>query len=152
MTALEKITEFIKSYPGAEILQDFHIDYTDQIPANGGTYPSGLVEVSRKTDLCGNTTVTNQYNFGLYCVFEKAPGDDTGAAVNADWLLDFQEWVQEQSVRGLAPVFGDVPRQEHITAQNGVLYDAEIEGLGTYMVQISVQFVKEFKTTNPWFL
>ncbi len=152
MTALEKITDFVKRYPGADILQDFHIDYTDQIPANGGIFPSGLTEVSRKSDIFGNTTVVNQYNFGLYYVFEKAPGDGTGAAGNADWLMDFQEWVQEQSVLGLAPVFGDVPRQERITAQNGVLYEAQDEGLATYMVQLSVQFVKLFQTTDPWFI
>ena len=152
MTALEKITAFVRSYPGADILQKFRIDYTDQIPANAGVFPSGLVEIDRKTDICGGATVTNQYNFGLYYVFEKAPGDDAGAAVNAGWLMDFQEWVQEQSARGLAPVFGDVPRQEKITAHNGVLYSAEDEGLATYMVQIAVQFIKKFPTTDPWFM
>lgn len=152
MTALEKITAFVRSYPKADILQTFQVDYTDQIPANGGIFPSGLEEVSRKTDLLGNVTVTNQYNFGLYYVFEKAPGDGTGAAVNAGWVMDFQEWVQEQSALGLAPVFGDVPRQEKLTAQNGVLYDAEDEGLATYMVQLSVQFIKIFPTTDPWFM
>ena len=151
MTALEQITEFVKSYPGADILRDFQVDFTDQIPANGGIFPSGLVEISRKTDLLGNTTITNQYNFGLYYVFEKAPGDDVGAAVNADWLMDFQEWVQERSALGEAPTFGDRPRQERIMAQNGVLYDAQDEGLATYMVQLSVQFVKIFPTTDPWF-
>ena len=151
MTALEQITEFVKSYPGADILRDFQVDFTDQIPANGGIFPSGLVEISRKTDLLGNTTITNQYNFGLYYVFEKAPGDDVGAAVNADWLMDFQEWVQERSALGEAPTFGDRPRQERVMAQNGVLYDAQDEGLATYMVQLSVQFVKIFPTTDPWF-
>lgn len=149
MTTLDKIRAFIKSYPGADILRDFRVDFTDQIPGletgEGSIFPSGLVEISRKTDILGNTTVTNQYNFGLYYVFLKAPGDDTGAACNADWLMDFQEWVQEQSVLGLAPVFGDDPRREKITAQNGVLFDATGEGLATYMVQLSVQFVKEFK-------
>lgn len=152
MTALERITAFVRSYPKADILQTFRVDFTDQIPANGGIFPSGLVEIGRKTDLLGNVTVTNQYNFGLYYVFEKAPGDDEGAAVNADWLMDFQEWVQAQSVRGLAPVFGDVPRQEQITAQHGVLYDAEDEGLATYMVQLTVRFIRKFPTTDPWFL
>ncbi|MDE6902019.1 MAG: hypothetical protein K2P22_04685 [Lachnospiraceae bacterium] len=152
MTALEKITDFIKSYPGADILREFQIDFTDQIPANGGIFPSGLVEVSRNVDLCGNAAVTNQYNFALYYVFEKAPGDSAGAAVNADWLMDFQEWVQAQSVLGKAPVFGDDPRKEKITAQNGVLYEAEAEGLAAYMVQVSVQFIKYFPTTDPWFM
>ncbi len=152
MTALEKITAFVRSYPGADILQDFQIDYTDQIPNNGGAFPSGLVEISRTKDLMGNVTVTDQYNFGLYYVFEKAPGDNEGAAVNADWLMDFQEWVQERSALGEAPVFGDIPRRERITAQNGVLYAAEDEGLATYMVQLSVQFVTYFPTTDPWFI
>ena len=152
MTALEKITAFVRSYPGADILQTFRVDYTDQIPANGGIFPSGLVEVSRKTDIFGTVTVTNQYNFGLYYVFEKAPGDGEGAAVNADWIMDFQEWVQERSVLGEVPVFGDNPRQERIKAQNGVLYAAGDEGLATYMVQLSVQFVKHFPTTDPWFI
>ena len=152
MTALEKIREFIGSYPGADILRDFQVDFTDQIPANGGIFPSGLVEVSRKKDLFGNVTVTNQYNFGLYFVFEKAPGDDEGAAVNADWLIGFQEWVQEQSAAGKAPVFGDLPQKERITAQNGVLYDVQEEGLAMYGVQLSVTFIKEFPTTDPWFM
>lgn len=151
MTALEKITGFVNSYPGADILQTFRVDYTDQIPANGGVFPSGLVEISRKTDIFGNTTVTNQYNFGLYYVFEKAPGDDVGAYINADWVMDFQDWVQERSVLGEAPVFGDGPQRERITAQNGVLYSAQDEGTATYMVQLSVQFVKYFKAANPWF-
>lgn len=152
MTALEKITNFIKSYPGADILRDFQVDYTDQIPSNGGIFPAGLAEVSRKTDLFGNTTVTNQYNFGLYYVFEKAPGDGEGAAGNAGWLMDFQAWVQAQSIAGRAPAFGDVPRQERITAQNGVLYEQEAEGLATYMVQLSVTFIKKFEVKNPWMI
>ncbi len=152
MTALEKITAFVRSYPGADILQTFRVDFTDQIPANGGIFPSGLVEISRKTDLLGNVTVTNQYNFGLYYVFEKAPGDDEGAAVNADWLMDFQEWVQERSILGEAPTFGDRPREERVTAQNGMMYAAEDEGLATYMAQLSVRFVKYFPTTDPWFI
>lgn len=150
MTALEKIQDFVKSYPGSDIFRDFHVDYTDQIPFNGGVFPSGLVEVSRKQDILGNTTVTNQYNFGLYYVFEKSPGDDVGAEVNANWVMDFQEWVQEQSVLCAAPIFGDEPRSETITAQNGVLYDADEEGTAMYMVQLSVQFIKKYEVKNEW--
>lgn len=150
MTALEKMRRFVESYPGAESFAGFKVDYTDQIPANAGIFPSGLVEIQRSTDILGNTTVANQYNFGLYCVFAKPPDDDAAATVNADWVMDFQEWVQEQSVMGLAPVFGDVPRSERIMAQNGVLYDADDEGLAIYNVQISVQFIKKFEVKNPW--
>ena len=147
MTALEKIREWIAGYPDFDILSAFRVDYTDQIPSNGGIFPSGLVEVSRTEDILGNVEVENQYNFGLYYVFPKSPGDDAGAAVNADWVMGFQEWVQEQSVRGKAPVFGDDPQREQAKAQNGVLYAADEEGTATYMVQLSFSFIKRFEVT-----
>lgn len=153
MTALEKIREFVGSYPGSDIFSQFQVDYTDQVPFNGGIFPSGLVEVERRPDILGNVAVTNQYNFALYYVFEKAPGDDIGAAENADWVMDFQEWVQRQSVTGKAPVFGDVPDKEKIIAQNGVMYSADEEGTAMYMVQLSVQFTKKYKEeNNPWLM
>lgn len=145
MTALERIRAWIASYPGYDILGTFQVDYTDRIPTSGGIFPSGLVEIRRTEDILGNTTVENQYNFGLYYVFLKAPGDDAGAQLNASWIMDFQMWVQEQSVRGKAPVFGDDPRSERIQAQNGVLYEADEEGTATYMVQLSVNFTKIYE-------
>lgn len=150
MTPLEKINKWLSTYPGHDILATFRVDYTDKIQVNGGVFPSGLVEVERRKDICGNISVTNQYNFGLYYVFTKAPGDDDGATFNADWIMDFQLWVQEQSVLGLAPIFGDVPEKERIIAQNGVLYEANDEGMATYMVQLSVQYIKFFEVSNIW--
>ena len=145
MTPLEKIRTWLKTFEDFDILEHFRVDYTDQVPANGGIFPSGLVEVDRRQDIFGSVTVTNQYNFGIYYVFEKAPADDAGATINADWVMDFQEWVQYQSVTGSAPVFGDVPQQEKIMAQNGVLLEANADGTATYMVQLSVQFIKKFE-------
>lgn len=150
MTALDKIRALIADYPGADILNQFRVDYVDQVPACGAVFPAGLTEVERRRDICGNVIAVNQYNFGLYCVFEKAPGDDVGATINAGWVMDFQEWVQAQSALGLAPVFGDDPRMESITAQNGVLYEAESEGTATYMVQLSVRFIKKYEVKNKW--
>ncbi len=150
MTPLEKLRNWIECYPGFDILSAFQVDYTDQVPNNGGVFPSGLLEIERRRDITGNVTVTNQYNFGLYYVFEKSPGDDAGASVNADWVMDFQEWVQKQSVTGKAPVFGDVPKDEKITAQNGVMFETDGEGTATYMVQLSVQFKKKYEVENKW--
>lgn len=141
MTELEKMKEWIRTFPGFDILSAFQVDYTDRIPANGGIFPAGLVEIRRREFLLGDVEVTNQQNFGIYYVFEKSPGDDIGAAVNADWLLDFQRWVQEQSVRGLAPKFGNTDtRNESVKAENGMLYESDEEGTATYMVQLSVQY------------
>lgn len=152
MTALEKVRKWLATYPEFDILGTFRVDHTDQIPANGGIFPSGLVEVERRKDIAGNVTITNQYNFGLYYVFDKAPGDDVGATINADWIMGFQEWAQEQSVTGQAPVFGDVPNEERIIAQNGVLYESDEEGTATYMVQLSVQFIKKYEVKNKWLM
>ncbi len=149
MTPLEKVLEWLKTYPkAAELLAEYHVDYTDHIPGNAGLYPSGLVEISRKTDVLGNTEVTNQYNFALYHVFTKAPDDDVGAAVNADWVMDFQEWVQTESIRGNAPTFGDDPYGEAMTAQNGALFDASEEGTAIYVVQLSAKFIKIYEVSE----
>ena len=151
MTALDKLRDWIKTFPGYDILADFQVDYTDQMTANsGGIFPSGLVEVGRSSDIMGTITVTNQYNFALYYTFLKSPGDDVGAAVNAGWVMEFQEWVQAQSITGKAPVFGDRPKNERIIAQNGTLYEFDAEGTALYAVQLSVQFVKIFEEENIW--
>lgn len=138
MTDLEKIKLWLGTYPGYDILSQFRVDFTDQVPANGGIFPNGLVEIERKENLLGDITISNQYNFALYYVFPKA--DDTGAMINADWIMDFQRWVQRQSVMGLVPRFGNTPDKEIAQAQNGVLYDAEEEGTAMYMVQLSIRF------------
>ena len=145
MTPLETMRAFVASYPDADILSTLAIDYTDQVPDMGGIFPQGLVEVSRVTDLLGNVTVTNQLNFALYTVLTKAPEDDVGATFNAEWVLDFQQWVQGQSVTHQAPTFGDEPWSESITAQNGEIYSTPTDGVAIYAVQISVMYTKRFR-------
>ena len=142
MTALEKIREWLATFPGNSRLRSLRVDYFSADPDNGNISPSGLVEISRTEDILGNVIVRNQYNFGLYYVFAKAPDDDKGATENADWLMEFQEWIQEQSIRKEAPTFGDEPKTEQIVAQNGTIYSADEEGAATYMVQLSVTFKK----------
>lgn len=147
MTALEKMQNFIKMYPGYDQLEQFNIDYTDAVPNAGGIMPGGLVELETKTDIFGNRTVHNQLNFAIYCRFAKDPGDDVSAGVNAEWVADFQQWVQEQSAMGNAPEFGDEPWAERITAQNGMIFEADEEGTAIYMVQIAVTYRKHYERT-----
>ena len=108
----------------------------------GSIAPAGMVEVSRHEDILGNVTVDNQYNFGLYYTFRKSPDDDIDATQNAEWLMDFQKWIQEQSVRRLVPAFGDVPKTEKVSAENGSIYDATEDGTAIYLVHLSVNFTK----------
>lgn len=145
-TDLQRLRDWLAAYPGYDILGNFRVDYTDQVAGGGGLYPQGLVEISRSEDILGNVTVRDQYNFGLYLALPKAPGDDLGAEINADWLMDFQRWVQEQSVRGLAPTFGNADlRAEMIKANSGALYDAGEEGMATYMVVLSAEFTTRYE-------
>ena len=144
-TALERMRAFVASFPYADILGVLAIDYADRVPDTAGLFPGGLAELRRRTDLLGNVEVESQYNFALYAVMSKAPGDDAGATLNAEWAMAFQEWVQEQSARGLAPTFGDEPRQERITAQDGAIYSADPEGTAVYAIQISARFTKRYE-------
>jgi hypothetical protein len=136
---IERMRAFVMSFDGGA-LSRLDIDYTDKVPNAGGLFPNGLVEISRSRDLLGNVTVTNQYNFALYTKLEKWQD----APDNAEWQMAFQEWVQEQSAKGLAPTFGDEPRREAIAAQNGQLYDSDEEGTALYVIQINATFVKNY--------
>lgn len=55
MTALEKVRAWLSTYPDFDILSAFQVDYTDQVPNNGGVYPSGMVEAERRRDILANT-------------------------------------------------------------------------------------------------
>lgn len=145
MSALAKVRAWLNTYPGISRLQGLRVDYYAPQPGDGSIDPSGLTEVSSTEDILGNKVVENQYNFGLYYVLEKSPGDDEGATENADWIMDFQEWVQEQSKRSLAPTFGDNPKAEQIRAQNGAIFAADEEGTAIYSVQLSINFIKIYE-------
>lgn len=146
MSDLEKLKHWLETYPGAQHLGQMQVDYTDRLPGCFGVFPAGLVEIGRKENLLGDITLQNQYNFALYLVMEKSPGDDLGASINADWVMDFQRWVQAQSAMHKAPTFGNVDTdKETLSAQNGALYDTDNEGLAMYMVSLQAQF----KTCYP---
>ena len=151
MTDLEKFQRWIRTYPGAANLTGLQVDYTDRLPGQFGIFPAGLTELSRTTDLLGNTTVQNQYNFALYVIFEKSPGDDIKAQINADWVMDFQRWVQTESVMHRAPIFGNIDqRKETMRAQSGTLYECDDEGLAMYVIQLSSVYKLYFKEENEW--
>ena len=138
MSPITKIQDWLNTYEGISRIRDLRIDYYSPQPDNGSIDPSGVQIISIKEDILGNKTVDQQYNFALYYVLAKEPGDDSGAEDNAAWLLDFQEWVNEQSLLGLAPTFGDDPKTEQIKAQNGSLTQATMDGVAIYMVQLSL--------------
>ena len=148
MSDLEKVRKWLLSFPQIGRISGLGVDYYSAQPNNGSIDPSGLVEISRKPDILGNVTVENQYNFALYFVLSKSPEDDEGATDNADWLLELQKWIQEQSIRRLVPTFGDDPSTETVRAQNGKVDSADEEGTGIYSVLLSINFTKIYKENN----
>ena len=139
MTDLEKLRQWVLSYPEWE--GALYLDHTDAAPGNGGLYPLGLEELSRREDVLGNRQVRCRYRFCLYRV-TAGQGDKTG---QAQWLLDLQQWIQQQCVTGNAPRFGDVPEQERIRAEKGKLRQVCQTGTGVYEVILTVDLVKYFE-------
>lgn len=145
MSDLEKLRSWLKTWKGTKRLQVLNVDYYETEPDNGSIDPSGLVEVSRTEDIVGNVTVENQLNFALYCSFAKSPDDNDVATQNAVWIMELQQWIQEQSIRKQTPVFGDIPDQETIKAQNGTVDSASPEGTALYKVLISINYFKKYE-------
>lgn len=148
MTDLARIREWISTFPQIDKLNGLKVDYCSTQLDNSSIAPAGQQEISRTEDILGNITVKNQYNFSLEFVFTKSPGDDVGATENADWVMEFQRWVQEQSIRKLVPTFGDMPDCETAKAQNGANTYADREGNGVYTVLLSINFTKYYEVSE----
>lgn len=142
MSDLEKIRIWLSTYSATEQLQSLVIDYYAP-QKDSSIRPAGLAELSRSENVLGKVTVENQYNFGLYYVLRS---DSTGETdPNAEWILGLQRWIQEQSVRRLAPTFGDEPEAERIYAHNGALYATNEDGTATYILQLTIHFTKYYE-------
>lgn len=137
MAALEKLVQWLKTFPLWEE-NALHIDYTGAVPGSSGLYPQGVEEVQRREDVLGNVTVKNRLHVTLYRVTHGQQDNRENSA----WLLQFQQWVQQQSALGLAPFFGDDPKQEKIRAEQGKLKSASQTGTGKYAVAITAEYVK----------
>ena len=112
VTELEKMRAFLLSYPAWEEGKLLYIDRCDG--GENGLFPEGVEEISRKRDVLGNTRVHCRLRFLLYRSAAQRAED-------AAWLLGFQKWLAEKSIRGEAPHFGDVPSEERLRAEKGQL-------------------------------
>ena len=66
MGKLDTIKDWLRSWSDFSEVSNWSIDYTDAVPLAAGILPSGIQEISRTTDILGNTTVTNQLNIALH--------------------------------------------------------------------------------------
>jgi hypothetical protein len=105
--------------------------------------PAGSAVIRQTRDILGGRTVYRQYNVVLYARGWTA--DDVVRLENTTFLDDFAQWVEEQQALGLAPVLGDDPQAEEITAQNGMLFTLDPNGqTGVYQLQVGAVYVKKY--------
>ena len=135
VTELEIMRAFLLSYPAWEEGKLLYIDRCDG--GENGLFPEGVEEISRKRDVLGNTRVSCRLRFMLYRSGTEQESD--GA-----WLLHFQKWLAEKSIRGEAPHFGDVPSEERLRAEKGQLQKSRGNG-SLYAVQLTAEFVKIYE-------
>jgi len=140
MEDIEKMRQWLQSFPRWGE-QPLYVDRTDAAPDNAGLFPAGLEELSRTRDVLGNVTVWCRYQFVLHRL--AAVGND--GTDNAQWLLDFQNWVREQSALGLAPTFGDEPARERMQARRGRRREGDQAGTGVYEVTLTAEFVRRLE-------
>lgn len=140
MDLIDKLREFVLSYPGWEAGKLLFLDYTDATPGNGGLFPEGITQVSFREDILGN----RQADMRLQVFFYRCGGEEEG---DAAWLLDFQNWVAEQSALGKTPQLGDIPQREQLRAEKGKL--SKIRGEGKlYSVVLTAEFTKTYEVNE----
>ena len=133
---LEQMRKWLQTFPQWEGVLQF--DYADGVPGNSGLYPRGITELSSREDVLGN----RKSRYSCAFILRRVAG---GSRENAQWLLDFQNWVMEQDRLGLAPKFGDEPRSERIRAFEGKLDTCHQVGSNLYTVQLTAEFTKLFE-------
>lgn len=133
---LDVMKNWLQTFPGWE--ETLQFDYADAVPGNAGLYPKGITELSRREDVLGN--VKTRYS----CAFTLRRAAGQGQE-NAQWLLDFQNWVAEQDRLGLAPKFGDEPGTERLRAFEGRLEGHKQVGSALYTVQLTAEFTKLYE-------
>ena len=138
MTDLEKLRQWLLTFPKWE--DTLQVEYTEAEPGSAGLFPLGLEEVSRREDVLGNVQVACRYRFSLYRRTTRQQ------ETNAQWLLEFQNWVQQQSVDGKTPRFGDVPEAEKMRAEKGTLQNHAITD--TFAVTLIAEFMKVYEVNE----
>lgn len=136
-TDMEKLKAWLSTCPYWE-----EVPQLDCIWAGNSVLPKGLEEISRQTDVLGNTTVGCRYQITL---FWQLPGQGNQEE-DTEKLLKFIQWIQFQSASGFAPQFGDVPARERIRTEKGGLTPGT--QTVTYTLTLIVDFIKIYEVNK----
>ncbi len=133
MTNIDKMRQWLMTFPQWE--GTLTVDALGPEPGCG-LFPGGIEELWRKQNLLGQVRVRCREHFTLRCLMTQ-PTDEA-----ASWLLNLQQWVQQQSAQGLAPTFGDDPATEQLTAQKGHLEKSAHPTLNAYCLPLTAEYTK----------
>lgn len=139
MDSLEQLRIWLSTCP--YLSGEIRFDTVGVTPGSMGLYSCGREETGRQEDVLGNVTTHCMHTFMLYMVCSPEP--QTGKT--ARQMIQVQDWVNQQSMEGNAPIFGDVPRQEKIWAERGKLHSVAKSGTWKYEMRLIVQFQKKFE-------
>lgn len=143
MTKIEKMRSFLSKCPYLKDFANGAIDWCGTEPGNFGIMPAGETVIERIEDILGNVTMRKQYNVSLYAM--QCTINDIIRIEACGFLENLTEWIDEQSALGLIPTFGDIPDEEYISAQNGMLFELSNNGMtGRYQIQIQATFIKQY--------
>ena len=137
MTELEALRAWLRTFPGWD--SRLEVDLCDSIPGCTGLFPKGLQELSRREDVLGQLTIRYRWSFTLR---RSAAGS---SEENARWLIELQKWAAQQSRLGLAPRFGDDPRQEQLRICEGSLVSRQQAGSIGYTALLTADFTKIYR-------
>lgn len=141
MTELMRMRQWLLTYPRWDAGGLLFIDYTDGVPGGSGLFPTGYQELGRRTDVLGNRRIDGALHFALYRIV-RTPEDQEA---NAQWLMEFQQWVRKESAEGRAPHFGDDPAREQLRAEQGRYLRRADAQSGIYAVEITAEFTKYYE-------
>lgn len=140
MTPLIKIKAWLETCPCFPEGFTLQLDCLDAVPGSKGLYAQGVEEISRREDVLGNVTVVNRMTFLFYLVSCRGM-----EAQDREALWQFRNWVQQQSLSGLAPRFGNVPREERIAVEKENLNSVSQNGTKKYAVTVTAQFTEKLE-------
>lgn len=140
LTPLNKMKAWLQTCPCFPQGFTLQLDCLDAVPGSKGLYSQGVEEISRREDVLGNVTVVNRMQFLFYLVSCRGM-----EAQDRETLWQLRNWVQQQSFAGLAPRFGNVPREERIMVEKETLHSVSQNGTKKYAVTVTAQFTEKLE-------
>lgn len=146
--------EFLLTYPNLEPGSTIDVlPFSPNITDGNGISYTGLGTPVIERDVTIGSTVTYRASFSMDILRHLI--DEISNEEITEFMMEFEQWVIEQSLMGNAPRFGREGYDETMWAQGGILYmvqqppDVQIP-FAAYRTNIIIQFQKFYKSEVNW--